>query len=149
MKRLITAIGMVLLFAACGGDDEQADNVKDGKTGKEQTAVTTEKPLTQEALVGTYVGHLPCETCDGMITSIILNEDNTYAITTKAENDTMFTMPLIDSGKFVMRDAILELTDKAGEIRNYKIQANVLQQLGADGNPLDAAGESHYQFKKQ
>ncbi len=149
MKRLITALGMILLLSACGGDGKQDAKDKDAGTGKEQVAVSTDKPMTEDALVGTYVGHLPCESCDAMITSIILNEDNTYAITTKPENDTAFAMPLIDSGRFVMRDSILELTDKGGEIRNYKIQANVLKQLGTDGNPLDAPGESHYQFVKQ
>ncbi len=148
MKRLITALGMILLLSACGGDREQ-DAKDKGETGKEQVAVSTDKPMTGDALVGTYVGHLPCESCDAMITSIILNEDNTYAITTRPENDTAFAMPMVDSGRFVTRDSILELTDKAGEIRNYKIQAKVLKQLGADGNPLDAPGESHYQFVKQ
>lgn len=149
MKRLITAIGMILLLSACGGDGEQDAKDKTPGTGKEQAAVTTDKPMTQDALVGTYVGHLPCDACDAMVTSIILNEDNTYAITTKPENDTAFSMPLVDSGRFVMRDSILELTDKAGEVRNYKIQANVLKQLGEDGRPLDTPGENHYQFVKQ
>lgn len=149
MKRLITALGMILLLSACGGEGEQDAKDSGSGNGKEQTAVTTDKPLTQDALMGTYVGHLPCESCDAMITSIILNEDNTYAITTKPENDTTFSMPLVDSGRFVMRDSILELTDKGGEIRNYKIQSNMLKQLGPDGNPLDAPGENHYQFVKQ
>lgn len=149
MKKLITAVGILLLFAACGGDDAQSDANSEAKTGKEQTTVATTKPLTQEALVGTYIGNLPCETCDGMITSIILNENNTYAITTKPENDTTFSMPLVDSGSFVMRDTILELTDKGGEIKNYQISSNKLIQLGADNKPLDKPGESHYQFAKQ
>lgn len=149
MKHLVAAIGMMLVFAACGSEDEATDKANGPKSGSERTTVATEQPLTQEALVGTYVGHLPCETCDGMITSIILHENNTYAIATKPENDTTFSMPLVDSGSFLMRDTILELTDKAGEIRNYKIEHNVLKQLGTDGKPLDAAGESHYQFKKQ
>ncbi|OJV55839.1 MAG: hypothetical protein BGO31_17265 [Bacteroidetes bacterium 43-16] len=149
MKRLITALGMILLLSACGGGGEQDAKDSGAGNGKEQTAVTTDKPLTQDALMGTYVGHLPCESCDAMITSIILNEDNTYAITTRPENDTTFSMPLVDSGRFVMRDSILELTDKGGEIRNYKIQSNMLKQLGPDGNPLDAPGENHYQFVKQ
>lgn len=149
MERFVVAMGMMLMFAACGSEEKAADKAGSPKAGSERTTVATEEPLTQEALVGTYLGHLPCETCDGMITSIILRENNTYAIATRPENDTTFSMPLVDSGSFLMRDTILELTDKAGEIRNYKIGHNVLKQLGADGKPLDAPGESHYQFKKQ
>jgi hypothetical protein len=58
-------------------------------------------------------------------------------------------VPLVDSGHFVMRDSILELTDLAGEIRNYKIAGNRLVQLGADMQPLEAGNNGHYQFVKQ
>lgn len=149
MKRLLTALGMILLLSACGGEEKQDAGDSGSGKGKEQVTVATDKPMTQDALVGTYVGHLPCASCEAMITSIILNEDNTYAITTRPEKDTTFSMPLVDSGRFVMRDSILELTDKGGEIRSYKIHANMLKQLGEDGNPLDAPGENHYQFVKQ
>lgn len=149
MKRFITAIGFVCLLSACGSDSEEsaADNSV-AYSGEGQSTLSTAESLNQEALVGTYVGRLPCETCDAMVTSIILKEDNTYAITTKPENDSVFTMPLVDSGSFVMRNNILELTDKAGEIRQYRIEGAKLIQLDDKGQPLKAQGENQYIFER-
>lgn len=139
----------VFLIACDGGSADNKEAKHAGTSEKPQVSVAASSALNQEALVGTYVGALPCETCDGMVTSIILRDDNTYAITTKPINDTAFTVPMVDSGRFVMRDSILELTDQAGEIRNYKIVENKLLQLGADNQPLERGKNGHYQFVKQ
>ena len=150
IRKFVLGITISVFLSACGSDDN--DNNEAGRSRiseKPLVSVAASSALNQEALVGTYVGELPCETCEGMLTSIILRDDNTYAITTKPINDTAFQVPLIDSGRFVMRDSILELTDPAGEIRNYKIAGDKLLQLGADNQPLARGNNGHYQFAKQ
>jgi uncharacterized lipoprotein NlpE involved in copper resistance len=150
ISQIVLGIAVSIFLSGCGNDGNENTAPKQGaKTENPQATVAAASALNQEAMVGTYVGHLPCETCDGMQTSIILREDNTYAIATKPINDTAFSVPLVDSGHFVMRDSILELTDLAGEIRNYKIAGNRLVQLGADMQPLEAGNNGHYQFVKQ
>lgn len=148
MKRVLFALACLCILASCGSDSDQGAG-KDGDSKKEQGTVSNDKLMNQTSLVGTYVGSLPCEDCDALTTTIILREDNSYAITTQPEKDTTFSMPLIDSGRFVMRDTILELTDMGGEARQYKIFDNKIQQLGPDGQPLVGKGKNNYEFLKQ
>lgn len=131
------------LFAACGNEESG----KDGNT--ERKTMTTDKPMLDESLVGTYIGQLPCATCEAMQTSIILREDNSYAISTKAVNDTNLIVPAVDNGTFVIRNEILELTDAGGERTMYRISKDQLCQLGEDGTQLTGNGKQDYIFKKQ
>lgn len=131
------------LLAACGSEDS-------GKEGNaERKTMTTDKPMLEHSLVGTYVGQLPCATCDAMLTSIILREDNSYAISTRAVNDTNLIVPAIDSGTFVIRNEVLELTDAGGERTRYRISKDQLSQLAEDGTQLIGNGKQDYTFKKQ
>lgn len=136
----------MFLFTSCKNNDEESKT--DKGTGKEMPRVSTKEAINQQALVGTYVGILPCETCDGLKTSIILNQDNSFSTVTEPINDTVFSMPLIDSGKFILRDTILELTDVGGIVRNYRITPNKLIQLGEDGKPLEGKGKLRYEYDK-
>lgn len=147
MKKLcVILLWSAGILSACNGDGKE-DAAKDRNA--EGNTMTTEKPMLDHSLVGTYVGKLPCATCDAMLTSIILREDNSYAISTKAINDTSLIFPLVDSGHFVIRDQVLELTDMGGEKTLYRISTDQLAQLGADGMELGANGKQEYIFKKQ
>lgn len=146
MKKLLIILPFCAgLLAACNSDGDQEG--KDGNT--ERTTMTTDKPMLDQSLVGTYVGQLPCATCDAMQTSIILREDNSYAISTRAVNDTNLIVPAIDSGHFVIRNEILELTDAGGEKTLYRINKDQLCQLAEDGSQLTGKNKQDYIFKKQ
>ncbi|HRP89495.1 MAG TPA: copper resistance protein NlpE [Edaphocola sp.] len=146
-KNIILFASFLLTFSACKNNEEEVG--KTNRTGKEMPVVTTKTAINQAALVGTYVGLLPCESCDGIKTSIILNDNNSFSTVAEPINDTVFSMPVVDSGKFIIRDSVLELTDMGGIVRNYKITTNKLIQLDDDGKPLDGKGKLKYELEKE
>ena len=88
MKKSIIAISLAsLVLAACSKTEN--------KKVEEQTPATTE--TVSEATVadtahtaensldwnGTYKGVLPCADCEGLETTVVVNENNTYCVKTK------------------------------------------------------------------
>ncbi|RQO31690.1 hypothetical protein DBR32_07015 [Taibaiella sp. KBW10] len=146
MKRFFMLLSLAALtITSC--KDEAADSPEHNKA--EKNVMTTSKPVLDNSLVGTYTGQTPCATCEAIQTSIILREDNTYAISTKAVNDTGLLLPLVDSGHFVIQHNVLELTDQGGESVFYKMGKDTLLQLADDGSVLNTANTSNYIFIKQ
>lgn len=147
MKKNLVILSLgLLLLASCNGDSET--NGAD-RNNAEKNVMTTTKPVLDNSLVGTYVGQMPCATCEAIQTSIILREDNSYAISSNAINDTGLIMPLVDSGHFVIQNNVLELTDQGGESVFYKMEKDKLIQLADDGTLLNTGKNQNYIFTKQ
>jgi heat shock protein HslJ len=85
---------------------------------------------------GTYTGLLPCASCEGIRTDLVLNDDMTFVLTTfyVGENDD----EIVETGSFTWNDAgntvVLDgLTDRPNQ---FFVGENMLFQLDMDGNRI-------------
>jgi uncharacterized lipoprotein NlpE involved in copper resistance len=88
MKKLIFIIGIELLVIA--GCNNNAENKKEetmqAKRDSLINTTTTATPDNSSNSLdwpGTYTGTIPCADCEGIETSITLNKDRSYSMTTK------------------------------------------------------------------
>ena len=106
MKKILTAIAVVLLMFSCKKNESQtsiaekaADSITTAVYEKDSTGIatgdTTENSVDWN---GTYTGTLPCASCPGIETKLTLNSDKTYVLESNylEEKDGKFT----DKGNF-------------------------------------------------
>ena len=121
------------------------------KTAKGKPAVTDDTHTSANSLdwQGTYKGTLPCADCQGILTELSLNNDNTYVLRTKylgrdsrsqVENGTFSWNK--EGNKIVFADA----KNKPG---HYLIGENRITQLDLSGNKITGALADHYILTKQ
>ncbi len=98
---------------------------------------------------GTYKGVLPCADCDGIETSIILNDDNTFILTTRylgRGDGKIFeqkgTFSWDNTGGIITFSGLIE------KPYMYKVGENTLQQLDLHGQPISGKLASMYILKK-
>jgi copper homeostasis protein (lipoprotein) len=98
---------------------------------------------------GTYQGVLPCADCDGLETTISLNENNTYAIQSQylGKGNKIFeqrgTFTWNKTGSVVVFDNI----DNAPN--QYAVGKNTLTQLDLEGNLITGSLAKEYILSKQ
>lgn len=147
-KNFILGLAFVAAFgmAACNNSNNNESNEQ---TTTETTTTTIEAEAP--AFLGTYVGTLPCADCSGINTTIVLNADNTYAITREYQGKEGENT--VEQGNYTYNatDNKLTLTPAAeGEIATtYRVAENALVQLDADGNDRPADIVATYTLNKQ
>lgn len=145
-KFLFIALAFGIAFTSC-------------KTSK-QTTKPAEKKTThiivgdnsQTSLdwAGVYTGTLPCADCDGILTTLTLNQDLTYkrAITYKGRTVT----PQIETGKFTWDKGgvtiFLQNADKSSPNR-YLVGENQLKQLDMEGHVITGNMSDLYLLHKE
>lgn len=101
------------------------------------------------ALDGTYKGVLPCASCEGIETTLVLKDGMAYELTTLflGEAD---AKPETASGSYT-RDGDLVKLDAAGNENVYLISGNVLEMRNADGSDGGRSEEerANYRLQKQ
>lgn len=99
---------------------------------------------------GTYLGNLPCASCEGIETKLTLNTDGTYHYTTHyfGLNDALEHEFL---GKFTWdkTGSIITLHGVNGIPGKYKVGENQLWHLDMDGNRITGDLADRYILKKQ
>lgn len=101
------------------------------------------------ALDGTYKGVLPCASCEGIETTLVLKDGMAYELTTLflGEAD---AKPETASGSYT-RDGDLVKLDAAGNENVYLVSGNVLEMRNADGSDGGRSEEerANYRLQKQ
>lgn len=99
---------------------------------------------------GTYLGNLPCASCEGIETKLTLNIDGTYHYTTHyfGLNDALEHEFL---GKFTWDEtgSIITLQGVNGIPGKYKVGENQLWHLDMNGNRITGDLADRYILKKQ
>ena len=149
---------MVVCLCSCSED-------KKAEQSTAQDTVSTMKVMTESNVVsaaidtahhsqnsldwvGTYQGTLPCDDCDGMETTVILNKDLTYKnlIVYKGKGS---GKPVTFEGKFSWADGnsiVLDgITDAPSK---YAVGEQTLLQLGMDGKQKNDLPARKYTLKK-
>ena len=108
-------------------------------------ASTAAQPATQWS--GRYYGMLPCASCEGIETILILKEDGSYQLTETYKQRQPFTEET--AGRFTWRkpQEVFQL-DKAGGERLYHISNGQIWALDADGKQVEGELANLYILKQ-
>ena len=115
------------------------------------TIDTIDKHTSQNALdyLGVYKGVLPCADCEGIQTTITLNENLTYSIKTQylGKGAKVFEQ----NGMYKWNDKvnILVLGDSENVPRYYFVGENMLTQLDMSGKKITGDLADNYQLNKE
>lgn len=150
MKKLLVSIAVTtLLLSACS----KPDQAKSAESSAETTAPVDTAHTAENALDwhGKYIGTLPCADCNGIETTIQLNENKTYEISEtylgkgqgKGQN-------FVEKGSFNFDNSnpsIIVLDQKA-DGRKYFVAENQLYALDSFGEKITGDFEEMYILKK-
>lgn len=133
------AICSLLLLSGCGEKQENTSSRIDA-------AHNARNSLNVH---GTYSGTLPCASCPGIETTIVLGEDNSY---TKAIHylDEPDPNRFLSSGAYQWNDAGNTITLIGEEAPNqYFVCENTLIQLDVEGNRITGETVANYRLAKE
>ncbi len=139
----VAGIAFITLFiTSCGNRSEKT-------TTEDQSFIDHHTAEISLDWSGAYKGILPCADCEGIETTLILNDDNTYILITtylgKGEpiNDTY-------AGTFTWDINNIELQGVPGSRPMiYKVEENRVRQLDMEGNIITGTVASNYLLIKE
>lgn len=134
----LSILAMTLLFS-CNSTKQAVDKtVGDGHN-------------SQNALdwAGTYAAMLPCADCEGIQTSIKLNQDQTFSIRSRYEGSA--SAAIVKTGKFTWDKTGSKITLNIPGEDNlvYQVKENALQQLDKTGKRIEGQWADRYSLPKQ
>lgn len=121
-------------------------------SGKQNSTVTQDSTSVVEAatnsFIGTYQGTLPCADCEGIKTTLTLNNDSTYSL--KSEYLGKKGETFDENGEFNVTDnQVVVLTATSGEKTYYKILNGEVALSDSLGQINDGELAENYKLKKQ
>ncbi len=143
-------MGATAFLSGCGN---RTTVVEDPSVEVENTMTESMVPdmHTTESAVdwnGTYNGVMPCASCEGIDTTVMLNSDNTYTIVSVYKGDAdgaTFT----DTGTLTWSDDGSTVTLSGDDAKMFFVSEGYIQALDANGQKIDGAMEQGYILKKQ
>jgi copper homeostasis protein (lipoprotein) len=143
-KQMNNSFSAVLLMAMIS----LGCNVAFAETPSNESAQHAQKNLN---LSGLYLGFYPCSDCQGIRTTLALNENKTYVYISiyvgKSDRE------IIEKGKFTIGENgnTLVLTPKKGSntTQHYLIEDDMLIKLDEDGNRITKDGADGYILKRK
>lgn len=146
MKKILVFFSPIILLACFKTTN---DVPKNSRLVEDTLNVETDMHNAQNALdwSGIYMGLLPCADCEGIETTIILNNDLTYL---KTENYLGEEGTFEEEGTFIwMNDGLRIALKHQNTSYYYKVQENSLLALDIDGNEISGEMALMYLLKKQ
>lgn len=147
----------IILFAIIAGSPS-CTSPKENSTGEMTEAVVVNDEVADNAhnsmnsldWAGTYFGTVPCASCEGIETELILNEDETYKLTTNylGRND---ALEQEKTGTFTWSadGSTITLSEVDNGSLHYKVGENQLWQLDMKGKKIEGDLADHYILKKK
>ncbi len=137
---LILAVAMPVLIAGC-------KTQKPATSGPAKSAIGDNSSNSLD-WPGVYAGTIPCADCEGIATTITLNKDLTYKISTIYKGKGFKINE--DAGKFSWNEAgnTIHLQGVTNAPNHYLVGENQLIQLNMDGNRISGALAEKYILKK-
>lgn len=135
-----------LLLISC---QKKTEVVKETTVSEQETPNVDTDHTSQNSLdwMGTYESTLPCADCPGIKTTIVLNDNDTFAITNEyLERNTKTE----DVGEIMWHDngSVVHLKGKQTDIK-LKVVENGLIHLDQEGKEIDGEFKNLYHFKKK
>lgn len=99
--------------------------------------------------IGIYKGILPCADCQGIQTTLIINENLTYTLLTQYLGKS--TKSFEEKGTFYWNDKenMIVLNDKKNAPNMYLVGENMLTQLDFSGNKITGSLATNYVLNKE
>lgn len=160
-KMLVLTLA-VLGLAACGGNKPAADAASAAPAASDVVAASVPAAAenasaavpdmhnAQNALdwPGSYKGTLPCASCEGIDTELVLKDDGSYQLTEDYKGGKEALKETV-SGKFTWLPggSVVQL-DAAADQRQYFVAEGEIRHLDADGKEVTGELAEHYVLKK-
>jgi copper homeostasis protein (lipoprotein) len=148
MKSKLVTLAMVFsfLFACQQKETEQKNTQKDTVLSQVTDGHNAKSSIDY---VGIYKGILPCADCEGLETTVVINENNTYCVKTKylGKGEKVFekkgTFSWNKSGNTII------LNDMENAPKFYFVGENNLTQLDMEGKKINGGLAEDYILSKQ
>lgn len=150
-KKIILGAMMVVVFAACNKTQQKTE---DNAMNNESSAMQQEQPdmhNSQSSLdwMGTYEGSLPCADCEGIKTTIMLNEDGTFTAKEEYMNKSDRNMESKGTFTWDASGTNVTLTDGKDFKQSYKVIEGAILQLDTEGNEITGDMADLYKLSKK
>lgn len=146
MNMYRTMVGMIaalaIFFSACN-NAETTDDTENLDT----LAVSEDGVIETVVVEGTYKGTLPCADCEGVETTIIFKEDNTYNLDAKYLGKD--GAPFQYSGSYTVSGQTITLDGITDGPAKYHIEGDDIVQLDIEGKKIEHQGDQNYTLEKQ
>lgn len=138
--------------AATGTASETGSASSDAQTGQQGTAAAGDNESTTDVAVnptdfeGSYEGTIPCDDCQGIRTKIVINNNETFQITTEHLGTSKKTE---DNGRFKLADngSVLHLQGKDTDLK-LKIAKDKLLHLDKKGEVIEGDAAEKFVYSK-
>ena len=128
VKRILLAAAALGMLCALPGCNNRADDTVQ-KVSQEQTL----QPMQQS-----WRGVLPCADCEGIETTLFLNQDGTWIMNERYLNAPKGTVAFGSRGRWARTAEKLVLTDDKGHKRYFRAKGDKLEAQSPDGKPLSS-----------
>ncbi len=130
----------LLCFAACTGGNKNQES--------QETTTETTQVATEAAWAGTYTGVTPCADCPGITVTLVLNADNTYALTSAPQgSDKVFEQA--GTIEWAENGTDFTLVSAEGERAMYRLADASVIMLDAEGKVVEGELAASYILNKQ
>lgn len=150
-KPLILCLSAWLVLAACGPAPTEPSAPTQGKTPAPTTVPPENSHTSANSLdwAGEYKGVVPCADCEGIDTSLTLNTDNSYQLSTMYLGKS--TTPFQQQGQFEWdaTGSVIRLLNQKDGPALYKVGENQLIQLDMEGQRITGNLADNYKLTKQ
>ncbi|MEB2786038.1 copper resistance protein NlpE [Algoriphagus persicinus] len=151
MNKTLISLGFlatVLAAASCSNPTEKVQTQEEISTG-EIERYKSDNSATSLDWNGTYRGTVPCARCEGIETTLILNIDRTYKLSTHyfGLND---ALEEVDTGTFTWDEtgSFITLEKVSNGPTQYKVGENRLWQLDKESKRITGDLADHYILTK-
>lgn len=148
MKKILGLVLLCTSLLSCvdlssSGENETAD------TSPVETGAATTGDNSQKSIdwAGTYEAIIPCADCPGIKTSIVINNDETFRISSEYLDR---GKTIEDNGKIMWHDngSVMHLKGKDTDLK-LKVGENQLFHLDQDGKVIEGDLAPNYIYKKK
>lgn len=152
--KIISFIIILILISCKNPENETHINAMDDRLDIEALDSQNKKTsINKMDWTGVYRGTLPCADCEGIETTIVLNDDNTYQKTSKylkGETPSEFE----ESGVYEFdknREIIILIPEEnqiPGQSKLYQLEENQLRFLNPEGEKIEGEMADLYVLRK-
>lgn len=144
-KFFLSAIA-ALALVSCNNTNQNTEGVTTTESVEVIDAHTSETALDW---AGTYEGTLPCANCEGIETTIVLNQDKSFTITEKYLKEPSLVVESKGSFSWDKAGQVVILEAEDDLKRNYKVVEHAIIHLDSNAKEIKGELAEHYRLAKK
>jgi copper homeostasis protein (lipoprotein) len=139
----------IVIFLGCASQSSTVNNVSSETTSSEENLTFSDNSQNSLDWHGTYTGVVPCADCEGIETTILLNQDLTYIIKTKYLGKSKEVFENTGTFTWNKEGTSITLEGITNSASQYFVGENTLAQLNVEGNRITGSLAQNYMLKKE